>query len=303
MVFTCPGDINDNQTALNVIENFSHNTTLNDFIFDLSSYKKMDDLLIENDMDLILDRGFTNNSYEVYYQPIFDLKNKRFNSAEALIRLKDEKYGYISPGVFIPYAEKNGTIHKIGMFVLEEVCKFISSEGFKKLGLDYIEVNLSSVQCLKNGFFTKVMSLIKKYGVNPDTINLEITETADPFSEKIMNRNINKLKKEGFTFSLDDYGTGYSNLRRISLLPLNIIKIDKTFVDSMADEKMRGALIHTINMIKSLNVKIVVEGVETKEALDLFNECECEYIQGYYFSKPLPIDEFKEFISSNEFVN
>lgn len=300
MIFNCPDDIKESQMSVNVIESFCKNDHIMDYLYDLSSIKNKKDILIVNNIDTILERGFTNKSYHVYYQPIFDTENERFNSAEALLRLEDVEFGFISPAIFIPYAEKNGMIHKIGYYVLEEVCKFIASDAFLDLGVEYIEVNLSTVQCMKDDFYEKLIEIIEKYKISPEKINLEITETSDQFSENLMKKNIEKLHEKGFTFSLDDYGTGYSNLTRISLLPLRIIKIDKTFVDQMSDVKMQGILKHTINMIKSMNVKIVVEGVETKEALQLFKKYNCEYIQGYYFSKPLPLNKYIEFINSNK---
>lgn len=300
MIFNCPDDIKESQMSVNVIESFCKNDHIMDYLYDLSSIKNKKDILIVNNIDTILERGFTNKSYHVYYQPIFDTENERFNSAEALLRLEDVEFGFISPAIFIPYAEKNGMIHKIGYYVLEEVCKFIASDAFLDLGIEYIEVNLSTVQCMKDDFYEKLIEIIEKYKISPEKINLEITETSDQFSENLMKKNIEKLHEKGFTFSLDDYGTGYSNLTRISLLPLRIIKIDKTFVDQMSDVKMQGILKHTINMIKSMNVKIVVEGVETKEALQLFKKYNCEYIQGYYFSRPLPLNKYIEFINSNK---
>ncbi|MGM9970855.1 MAG: EAL domain-containing protein [Anaeroplasmataceae bacterium] len=302
-IFNCPDDSESTQKTSNIIENFSNNNNLLSDVFDLSNVKNKDRFDIINDIDVILERGFTNNSYEVYYQPIYNLKNKSFNSAEALIRLKDEKYGFIPPSLFIPYAEKSGIIHKIGDYVLEEVCKFIASDKFKELNLKYIEVNLSTIQCVHENLVDKIVAITNKYNVNPNQINLEITETSDAFSYKMMVNNILKLQESGFIFSLDDYGTGYSNMRRISSLPLHIIKIDKSVVDSSNEPKMKEALRHIIQMIKSMDVEIVVEGVETKEAVDLFEKYNCEYIQGYYYSKPVPQEEFIKFVQSNMNIN
>lgn len=251
---------------------------------------------IMHDIDRIIDNALAKKSFEVYYQPIYSVTEQRFNSAEALLRLKDETYGFISPDIFISAAEKNGSIHQIGRFVLDEVCAFIASEDYTQLGLDYIEVNLSVVQCMRKDLPNEVFAVLDKYKVQPSQLNLEITETAASYSEKILTDNLNILSEQGICFSLDDYGTGYSNMKRISTLPFRLIKLDKTFTEVDNIPKMRIILENTIRMIKAMNLKIVVEGVETKNMLDTFAEMDCEYIQGYYFSKPIPKDDFVKFI-------
>lgn len=260
-------------------------------------YKKNYDLI--RDMDEIIERAMVNGGFEVYYQPIYSVHEKRFNSAEALLRLKDEKYGFVSPEFFISAAEKNGSIHRIGAFVMESVCSFISSEEFKNTGLDYIEVNLSVAQCMRTDLAEEVVGIMKKYGVAPTQINLEITETAASYSQKVLSDNIQTLTEHGISFSLDDYGTGYSNMRRIASMPFEIIKLDKSFAVTDCDEKMKIVIENTIRMIKAMNMKIVVEGIETEQLARQFAELECEYIQGYYYSRPVPRSTFIEFIKNS----
>lgn len=261
-----------------------------------STYMKNKDYTIMANMDTILKDAIENDRFEVYYQPIFSNEKNGFNSAEALLRLITPEYGFIRPDLFIPMAEESGAIHKIGLIVLEKVCRFISSDEFKKLGLDYIEVNLSVVQCMDKNLADKILSVCKKYGVNPSQLNLEITETASIFTQRNMIKNINRLFETGYSFSLDDFGTGYSNLVRIASLPLNIVKLDKSFTWTENSEDLKIILENTINMIKKMNMKIVVEGVETEEMLKCFKDLGCEYIQGYYFSKPLPKYDFINYI-------
>lgn len=252
-----------------------------------------------HDMDAIIEAALSGNRFEVYYQPIYSVEEKKFHSAEALIRLKDEKYGFISPEIFIPVAEKSGAIHKIGDFVLEQVCAFIASDEYKKLGLSYIEVNLSVVQCMQPKLANHIMDILTRYGVRPEQLNLEITETAASISQQALEDNIEDLTNMGMKFSLDDFGTGYSNMQRIVKLPFNIIKLDRTFTELYDNPKLGIVLMNTINMIKAMEMKIVVEGVETAEMLKLFSDLECEYIQGYYFSKPIPRSEFVKFIQTS----
>lgn len=250
------------------------------------------------DMNKIIEKALSTDGFQMYYQPIYSVKENRITSAEALLRLKDEKYGYISPEIFIPAAEKSGAIHKIGLFVLEDVCRFVASDEFKKLGLDYVELNLSVAQCMQDNLAKTVMDILKKNNLSPDKINLEVTETALAFSQDVFVKNLNSLVDAGLNISLDDFGSGYSNLQRIAELPFEIVKIDKSFVDNCTNPTVKVILESVINMVSALNLKIVVEGIETKEKLDLFTEMNVDYIQGYYFSKPVPESEFVKFVSN-----
>ena len=254
---------------------------------------------IQNNIDAIIERALDRRSFQVYYQPIYSTEQGRFVSAEALLRLFDEEHGFISPEILIPAAEKSGAIHKIGSYVFEEVCKFVSSDTFKQLNLDYIEVNLSVAQCMHGDLADNILATMSQYKVSPDTINLEITETAASYSQRVMTENLNKLSRAGLTFSLDDYGTGYSNMKRVIQLPLKIIKLDKSFVDEQHNPKMWIFLQNTVKMFKDMQMEIVVEGIETQEMVDAFSNLKCDFIQGYFFSKPISQPDFVEFISNS----
>ena len=140
---------------------------------------------------------------------------------------------------------------------------------------------------------------LNRYQVKPEQINLEITETAASISQQALVGNIEELTSAGIRFSLDDYGTGYSNMQRVVTLPFDIIKLDKSFTEIYDNPKLAIVLKNTIQMIKAMNMKIVVEGVETEDMVRVFSKLECEYIQGYYFSKPMPRDEFTQFIQAS----
>lgn len=251
---------------------------------------------IESDMDNILSRAIVKRGFEMYYQPIYSIRDQRFVSAEALIRLNDSKYGFVSPGLFIPAAESRGLILPIGDFVLEDVYQFISENDLEALGMKYIEVNLSVVQCLQKDLPKKIKHLEEKYGVTPDQVNLEITETTYDTVGGVIDGNLKRLSNMGYIFSLDDYGTGYSNMQRVSKLPLKMIKIDKSLVDDMGTPDGMSIMRNTIHMMKDIRKELIVEGVETKETFRQLAEMGCDYIQGYYFSKPLPADQFLAFI-------
>lgn len=292
----CPEDIDDFDSMI-AFENSVAKRPYTGQVMYAAEVLKDSKYDIMKNIDVILERALKNNSFEVYYQPIYDVKNEKYNSAEALLRLKDKEYGFISPEIFIPAAEKNGNIHQIGNFVIETVCKFISNDDFSSLGLDYIEVNLSVAQCMYPGLADDIIGLMDKYGVSHDRINLEITETAVAYAKDVMGANIKKLSEAGIKFSLDDFGTGYSNMFRIASLPLKIVKIDKSFTKLEDNPKLEIVLRNSIKMIKDMNMKTVIEGVETKELANFFgNELDCEYIQGYYYSKPVPVSDFVQVV-------
>jgi len=262
----------------------------------LSSFINSKDFKIKNEINEIIADALENNRFEMYYQPIYSLKEKRYVSAEALIRLNNPEYGFISPAIFIPAAEANGSIHEIGDYVIEAVTKFAAECDMEKLGMDYLEYNLSSAQCIEMNLVEKMTTMIRKYDVLPKMFNLEITETASDFDPIISMMNVAQLKRNGFSFSLDDYGTGYSNITRLIELPIDVVKLDKSFVDQMSNPDMWTAIEYQVKMFKEMEKKILVEGIEDKETMDIFKRLGCDYIQGFYLSKPLPEKEFIAFM-------
>lgn len=237
-----------------------------------------------------------NDSIEVYYQPIYNIKEGRFSSMEALVRLRDDKGTIVMPSDFIEYAEKNGMILKLGEAVFRKVCEFIQRMHVDEYGIEYIEVNLSVVQCMQIDMARILKNIMGEYQIPPYRINFEITETATG-SSKAIDKNMRELLDYGCSFSLDDYGSGYSNLTYVVNLPVKIIKIDKLITDNyFVSEKVRIATEYTIEMLHKLGMEIVVEGVDSEEKYLAFKKLNAEYIQGYYFSKPLPRDRVLNFI-------
>ena len=244
----------------------------------------------------IVARAIELRSFEVHYQPIWCVRDGRFHSAEALVRLKDPDFGWISPGMFIPESEQNGSILEIGSILFEKICKLLGEIDYEATGIEYVEVNLSVEQCIQPSIPAELTAIARKYGVDPSRINLEITETSSSFSQAIMEANMKALSDAGFAFSLDDYGTGYSNTIRALNLPLSLVKLDKTFADGMDDPSMRTVLAETVSMMKEIGKEILVEGVETEEQAVALSAMGVDYIQGYYYSKPLPESEFVSFM-------
>lgn len=295
-VAECPEEIEDFKTLMSFGADFHEKIKYTGLVMHADEIFGQKQFMLMSKLDDIIERAYVNHKFQVYYQPIYSIKQKRFVSAEALLRLIDDEYGFVSPELFIPAAEKSGAIYKIGDYVTEEVCRFIASEEYKTLGLDYIEINLSAAQCAQDELVDNILAMLKKYGVSPDSINLEITETAAAESHSAMERNMQKLSESGISFSLDDYGTGYSNIKRVVSLPLKIVKLDKAFVDEMNNPKMHIVVKNTVKMLKDMKMEIVAEGIETRSMVEQFAALSCDYIQGYYFSKPVPEDKFVEFI-------
>ena len=255
---------------------------------------------------LVRDAVDNDNGIAMYYQPIYDLENKKFTNFEALVRLTDDKtYGYVSPEEFIPLAEKHGLIMRLSERIFNQVFEFVSSNNLNAKGVNHMEVNLSGLQSVDAALPGQMSQLLKKYGLDPSIVNLEITESIAITSSYMLKKNMAKLKKIGCTFSMDDFGTGYSNLSQMAQADYELIKIDKSLLWPCFDNKnpvqqnAKIILENMITMILNLGKKIVVEGVETKEQLEYLEKMGVTFIQGYYFSKPLPADEFLKFLDEH----
>jgi len=247
----------------------------------------------EGHVQQVMQQALANNTFQVYYQPIYSTVEKRYTSAEALIRLYDESMGFISPDEFIPMAEKNGMILKIGEFVFRSVCEMMAREKIWEKGIEYVEVNLSVVQCMQEDICEMLYGIMDEYGVPYNCVNLEVTETT--LARDILWATMERMSVGGVTFSLDDYGTGYSNLTNVLKHPFHIIKLDKSMIwYAMENEAAMRALKHTVVMMRDLGMHIVAEGVETEEQMNILTQIGCEYLQGYYFSRPVPEKEFLE---------
>ena len=294
----CPEDLSQEYEIIKLCHRFQTLGSGNKTWFRASEIVRSRDFAIENDIEDILVRAIQDSSLQMYYQPIYDLHKHKFRSAEALARIVDSEYGMISPAIFIPAAERSGLILPLGNAVLESVYQFIAANDLKSLGIDYIEINLSVEQCRQGNLADTIFALQEKYSISPRQVNFEITESVFDSFEDVVEQNIRKLVEMGYRFSLDDYGTGYSNLQRLRKTPLTMIKIDKSLVDDLFSEEGRIVMRDTIRMMQDLDKEILVEGVETKDSLNLLNEMHCDFIQGFYFSKALPADHFLRFIQS-----
>lgn len=255
----------------------------------------------EKSMEQMLDEAMKEDRIEVFYQPIFSTRAKKFVSAEALVRMRDRDGNLVPPGAFIAVAEANGKILQLGEIVFEKVCRFFTKEQLEQYGLHYIEVNLSVVQCGYPGLADDYIGIMEKYQINPRYINLEITESASMAAKKTLLENMRRLMEYGVYFSLDDFGTGQSNLNYIVDMPVNIVKFDREMSQAFfQDEKAKYVMNAAMQMIHGMKLKIVSEGIETEEQYLAMEELSIDYIQGYYFSKPLPEAAFLAFLQSRQ---
>ena len=234
----------------------------------------------------------TKTGLYMVYQPIYDVNKKVFNHFESLIRLENDELGYIGPAEFIPIAENFGLANDIDFFVLNETCAFLQ----RNPSISGLEINISCAEFFNNPS-ERFMKVINKYDIDPRRIVLEITETiAVKYPEKTK-EFMRDLGQYGIQFAMDDFGSGYSNIARFITLPFSVAKLDKSLLGEQ--ENITIFFDAAISLFKNLNIPIVIEGVEVEKQLDLAKKKQIEYIQGYYFSKPLREADLLEFLAKN----
>ncbi len=249
-------------------------------------------IIKEHDIELIMEEGIQNQEFKVFYQPKVNAKNEKVEEAEALVRWERENK-LIPPNEFIPVFEKNKFIIQLDKYVYEQVCKDMKEWKEKYNKKIKISVNISKQHIVQDGFIEEYYKITKKYNVNPNEIELEITETTELDERFGISKILEKLKEKGFKISIDDFGTGYSSLSMLQQIPVDVIKIDKSFVDQT---KMLEIM---ILIAKKMGLKTVAEGVETNEQVQILKNLEVDLLQGYYFSKPLEKTEFEKYWQNN----
>jgi len=253
-----------------------------------------------NDME----DAFRNNEFAVYMQPKVDLKQHKIIGAEALIRWIKPTGEIIYPNEFIPVFEKNKSITLLDYFVYDEVCKYLAERTKKGEPVVNISVNVSRVHLQSiDEMVYYVRSLLKKYKIKPEYLEFELTETMSTEKVEDTIEMLNKLRKLGVKVSMDDFGSGYSSLNLLTKLPLDVLKLDKEFLkDFEKDSDGKIIIPSIIDMAKKLKLEVVCEGVETKEQVEFLRDVDCDIVQGYYYSKPIPLDVFSDMLADNEFV-
>ncbi|MCR5278073.1 MAG: bifunctional diguanylate cyclase/phosphodiesterase [Lachnospiraceae bacterium] len=257
----------------------------------------LDHFLKDVEMETKLKEAVHDTNFFLNFQPQYEAEGKILRGVEALLRWRDKDGNLISPSVFIPVAEKNGMIVPIGDFVLEESIK-AHAKWKKKFGCSLIlSINISSIQYNRPDFVSKILSTVRKYDMDPEELELEITESVliDDFALVIS--KMYELRDYGIKVSLDDFGTGFSSLSYLRGLPIDTLKIDKSFIDNLAEDKAAKVITESIiNMSKRLGFKTVAEGVESLDQLDYLKGISCDLIQGFYLGRPMDSDNIEELL-------
>lgn len=252
-------------------------------------------LLLENK----LRKTITQNAFELYYQPKYLAKTEEIVGMEALIRWFDPKLGYIPPNQFISLAEERGLISLIGEWTLTTACLQIAKWNQNFNTNLRVAVNISATHFSQPSFIHRVREIIHETGVNPTNLELEITENTMMHHTEKSIIALEQLKEMGITIAIDDFGTGYSSISYLKQFPINAIKIDQSFVRNLDRDENSIAIVSVMNQLgQALGLEVVVEGVETAEELLILNNLNCKIIQGYYYSKPLSVEDLTEKMAS-----
>lgn len=243
--------------------------------------------------------AITERQFMMYLQPKYSIAQNRIVGAEALVRWKHPERGMIYPDQFIPIIEENGFIQKVDYYVWAEACCFIRRCERSGIVPCPISVNVSRVHLRDNECVEVLSDMIKSTGIPKRLLELEITETAD---DQQISRKAFELKEEGFTLLMDDFGSGYSSLNILLETPFDVVKLDRKFIENMMlSDKGRMILEQVVHMADRLELGLLAEGVETKEQVSLLESIGCDHVQGYYYAKPMPEDEFFELLKSQQF--
>lgn len=260
-------------------------------------------LLIEHErkerIEECMREALENNQFRVYYQPKHDANTGELTGAEALIRWEHPEYGFMSPGEFIPIFEDNGFITEVDSFVWKKTCENLHKWIEKGLNVVPVSINVSKLDFMRPDFFEKLNKASTEMDVPSGLLHIEVTESL--FSDQIeeLVDILSKCQENGYKIELDDFGSGYSSLNTLSILPLDVVKMDMSLVKAITDFKSMRVFSACINLARSLGLKTVSEGVETKEQMWAIRELGGDVIQGYYYSKPLSEEDFEKYLSTH----
>lgn len=281
------------QLARQMIKNSSFN-----HFYAFYDRKIRNNILREKEIEADMQNALMNGEFVFYLQPKYSLSSQRIAGAEALVRWFPPGKRMMAPDLFIPVFEKDGFIITLDFYIFEQVCKKLRqwlNAGYQPVP---IAVNLSRLHIYEQNMIDKTMNIIEKYNIPTRLIEFELTESAMFEKMDVLLEFGNKLKKLGFSIAIDDFGSGYSSLNMLKDISVDILKLDKAFFVTKDQERSNKVIAKFIELSKSLNIKVVSEGVETKEQVDFLASIGCDMVQGYYFAKPMPIVEFeKEYFS------
>lgn len=261
------------------------------------SQSLLSEKLNEHKVSEALFNAVDNDEFYLRFQPKLNLNEHSINSCEVLIRWKNTQFGANSPDYFIPLAEKDGQIVKIGTWVLEQACIALCEWQKEELEIQKVAVNVSPYQLSDPCFVQTMYSIIERYSLKPEQFELEITENFVLENLEQAKTKLLQLKEIGFSIAIDDFGTGYSSLGYISKLPVDVIKIDKSLIENIDSSKSARDLVqNVIRLVHDLELKVVAEGIETVEQLEILEQLECDEVQGYLIGKPVLLEEFTHYV-------
>ena len=254
-------------------------------------------LLREQAITDSMEPALAKKQFEVYLQPKYRIKDHRLSGAEALVRWVHPEWGFQSPGEFIPLFERNGFITQLDQYVWDRTCAFLrdwDSKGYPQIP---VSVNVSRADIYNADLANILLRTVHKYNLPPSRLHLEITESAYTENPGQIIDTVTHLRKLGFVIEMDDFGSGYSSLNMLNQLPLDILKLDMKFIQSETAKPVnQGILRFIMSLARWMNLSVVAEGVETREQFEQLREIGCDYVQGYYFAKPMPCGEFEKLI-------
>lgn len=234
-----------------------------------------------------------NKDFKVFLQPKYDINNETIVGAEALVRWQEKDGGLISPGEFIPLFERNGFIIKLDMYMFESACKIIRGWIDEKKPVVTISINFSRLHLQNSKFVSQLVLIAQKYNVPRKYIEIELTESVMYNNETALTKLLHDLHDVGFTLSMDDFGSGYSSLGLLKNLPVDVVKIDRSFfANNIYETRAKAVISSVMSMAKKLGIETVAEGVETGEHVDFLREVGCNMVQGYYYARPMPAENF-----------
>ncbi|MCQ4635801.1 EAL domain-containing protein [Anaerovorax odorimutans] len=283
------------------------NSVKNNYLVNYAVYNESlrDNLMLEQEIVNDMDFALKNGEFKVYIQPKCDMDTGRIVGGEALVRWIHPEKGMVSPGDFVPIFEKNKFILKLDYFVWEEVCKVMRrwiDEGGRPIP---ISVNVSRINLYNDDLYEQIVSLVEKYQIDPKLFQLEITESAYSSNIEYLTEVVARLQAYGFTILMDDFGSGYSSLNMLKDISVDILKLDMRFLTGETNGHGKGGDImeSVVRMAKWINLYVIAEGVETREQVEFLLSINCHYAQGYYYYRPMPMEEFKELMRDGEKVD